>query len=65
MFRLTLHGMTIPTCVGITEAKTPAKLANAVVKKQPSFGGVVDLCGKSHLERDDVMLNRRGFSGRR
>lgn len=34
---------TIPTCVGIAETKTLAKLANAVAKKQPAFGGVVDL----------------------
>lgn len=47
MFRLTLHGMTIFTCVGIAETQLPAKLANAVIKKQPAFGGVVDLRGSA------------------
>ncbi len=31
----------IPTCVGIGPTKTLAKLANAVAKKNPVFGGVV------------------------
>jgi DNA polymerase V len=34
---------TIPTCVGIGSTKTLAKLANAVVKKNPLFEGVADL----------------------
>lgn len=34
---------TIPSCVGIAPTKTLAKLANAVAKKNPLFGGVVDL----------------------
>ncbi len=33
----------IPTCVGIGPTKTLAKLANAVAKKNPAFGGVCDL----------------------
>lgn len=33
----------IPTCVGIGPTKTLAKLANAVAKKNPVFGGVCDL----------------------
>src|SRR4051794_22144217 len=33
----------IPTCVGIAPTKTLAKLANAVAKKNPIFGGVCDL----------------------
>lgn len=33
----------IPTCVGIGPTKTLAKLANAVAKKNPTFGGVYDL----------------------
>jgi len=33
----------IPTCVGIGPSKTLAKLANAVAKKNPTFGGVCDL----------------------
>ncbi len=33
----------IPTCVGIAPTKTLAKLANAVAKKNPTFGGVCDL----------------------
>lgn len=33
----------IPTCVGIGPTKTLAKLANAVAKKNPTFGGVCDL----------------------
>ncbi len=39
---------TIPTCVGIGNTKTLAKLANAAAKKNPLFDGVADL-------RDDVM----------
>ncbi|MGI4731237.1 MAG: Y-family DNA polymerase [Janthinobacterium lividum] len=34
---------TIPTCVGIAETKTLAKLANAAAKKDAGFGGVADL----------------------
>lgn len=34
---------TIPTCVGIGDTKTLAKLANAVAKKNAAFGGVADL----------------------
>jgi DNA polymerase V len=37
----------IPTCVGIGPTKTLAKLANAVAKKNPVFGGVCDLCEAS------------------
>lgn len=33
----------IPTCVGIGPTKTLAKLANAVAKKNPTFGGVCDV----------------------
>ena len=33
----------IPTCVGIGPTKTLAKLANAIAKKNPTFGGVCDL----------------------
>jgi DNA polymerase V len=33
----------IPTCVGIAPTKTLAKLANAVAKKNPVFGGVCNL----------------------
>ena len=33
----------IPTCIGIGETKTKAKLANHVAKKRPAFGGVCDL----------------------
>lgn len=33
----------IPTCVGIGPTKTLAKLANAVAKKNPTFGSVCDL----------------------
>jgi nucleotidyltransferase/DNA polymerase involved in DNA repair len=42
---------TIPTCVGIAETKTLAKLANAAAKKDPRFGGVADL-------RDDAARER-------
>jgi nucleotidyltransferase/DNA polymerase involved in DNA repair len=38
---------TIPTCLGIADTKTLAKLANAAAKKNPQFGGVADF-------RDDV-----------
>ncbi|UZK68795.1 Y-family DNA polymerase [Sphingomonas sp. S1-29] len=34
---------TIPTCVGIADTKTLAKLANAVAKKNVAFDGVADL----------------------
>lgn len=33
----------IPTCVGIADTKTKAKLANVLAKKRPEFGGVCDL----------------------
>jgi hypothetical protein len=33
----------IPTCVGLGPTKTLAKLANAVAKRNPTFGGVCDL----------------------
>jgi len=39
---------TIPTCVGIAETKTLAKLANAAAKKDARFEGVADL-------RDDAV----------
>ena len=44
---------TIPTCVGIAETKTLAKLANAAAKKQERFGGVADL--RDEEVRRDVM----------
>jgi DNA polymerase V len=44
---------TIPTCVGIAETKTLAKLANAAAKKQDRFGGVADL--RDEAVRHDVM----------
>ncbi|MEN2786273.1 Y-family DNA polymerase [Sphingomonas qilianensis] len=44
---------TIPTCVGIAETKTLAKLANAAAKKDPSFEGVADL--RDHAARQKVM----------
>lgn len=34
---------TIPTCVGIAETKTLAKLANRAAKTDPALGGVADL----------------------
>jgi len=39
---------TIPTCVGIGDTKTLAKLGNAAAKKNPMFDGVADL-------RDDAV----------
>jgi DNA polymerase V len=42
---------TIPTCVGIAETKTLAKLANAAAKKQARFDGVADLRDE-HVRRD-------------
>jgi DNA polymerase V len=33
----------IPTCIGIGETKTKAKLANFIAKKRPAFEGVCDL----------------------
>lgn len=45
--------MTIPTCVGIAETKTLAKLANAAAKKQERFDGVADL--RDEDVRRDVM----------
>ncbi|WP_203310311.1 Y-family DNA polymerase [Sphingomonas beigongshangi] len=44
---------TIPTCVGIAETKTLAKLANAAAKKNPSFDGVADL--RDERLRHEVM----------
>ncbi|RZM05088.1 MAG: Y-family DNA polymerase, partial [Sphingomonas sp.] len=44
---------TIPTCVGIAETKTLAKLANAAAKKQERFDGVADL--RDEDVRRDVM----------
>ncbi len=44
---------TIPTCVGIAETKTLAKLANAAAKKNPGFNGVADL--RDDDVRHDVM----------
>jgi nucleotidyltransferase/DNA polymerase involved in DNA repair len=44
---------TIPTCVGIAETKTLAKLANAAAKKDPEFNGVADL--RNDGIRHDVM----------
>lgn len=44
---------TIPTCVGIADTKTPAKLANAAAKKDMRFGGVADL--RDEDVRRDVM----------
>ncbi|SFP99860.1 Y-family DNA polymerase [Sphingomonas rubra] len=44
---------TIPTCVGIAETKTLAKLANAAAKKQSCFDGVADL--RDEDVRRDVM----------
>ncbi len=44
---------TIPTCVGIAETKTLAKLANAVAKKDRRFDGVADL--RDDDARHDVM----------
>jgi nucleotidyltransferase/DNA polymerase involved in DNA repair len=38
---------TIPTCVGIAETKTLAKLANAAAKKEARFEGVADLRDKA------------------
>ncbi len=48
-----LRWTTIPTCVGIADTKTLAKLANAAAKKQPRFGGVADL--RDERLRQDVM----------
>ncbi len=44
---------TIPTCVGIAETKTLAKLANATAKKDARFAGVADL--RDEGVRRDVM----------
>jgi nucleotidyltransferase/DNA polymerase involved in DNA repair len=44
---------TIPTCVGIAETKTLAKLANRAAKKDPRFDGVADL--RDEAVRREVM----------
>ena len=44
---------TIPTCVGIGDTKTLAKLGNAAAKKNPLFDGVADL--REQPVRDWVM----------
>lgn len=41
-----LQNIGIPTCVGIAQTKTLAKLANHGAKKYPATGGVVDLSAK-------------------
>lgn len=41
----------IPTCVGIGDTKTKAKLANFLAKKRPEFGGVCDLRGPDACQR--------------
>ncbi len=41
--RAVLQETGIPTCVGIGPTKTLAKLANAIAKKRPEFGGVCSL----------------------
>lgn len=38
-----LRDVGIPTCTGIGPTKTLAKLCNAVAKKQPEYGGVLDI----------------------
>ncbi len=48
-----LQWTTIPTCVGIADTKTLAKLANAAAKKDPRFDGVADL--RDDETRRDVM----------
>ncbi len=41
----------IPTCVGIGETKTKAKLANFLAKKRPEFAGVCDLRDPAACQR--------------
>ena len=41
----------IPTCVGIGDTKTKAKLANFLAKKRPEFGGVCDLRDPNACQR--------------
>lgn len=41
----------IPVSVGIAPTKTLAKVANRIAKKDPSSGGVWDLCEPAHQER--------------
>ena len=38
----------VPTCVGIAQTKTLAKLANFVAKKRPAYGGICDLRALEH-----------------
>ena len=44
----------IPTCVGIAETRTLAKLANHCAKKRPEFSGVCDLTALSADARDTL-----------
>ena len=44
---------TIPTCVGVAETKTLAKLANRAAKDDPALGGVADL--REERTRREVM----------
>ncbi|MFO7705112.1 MAG: translesion error-prone DNA polymerase V subunit UmuC [Halopseudomonas sp.] len=47
-----LHLTGIPTCVGIAQTKTLAKLANAAAKRwQKHNGGVLDVCDPSRRDR--------------
>lgn len=48
----------IPTCVGIGESKTLAKLANAIAKKTPSMEGVCDLTALSATARQALLEGR-------
>jgi len=49
----------IPTCVGIGQTKTIAKLANAIAKDQPTWHGVCDM---SDLEVRDSLYTSTGLS---
>jgi DNA polymerase V len=54
MRRMVKRWTGIPTCVGIGPTKTLAKLANAVAKKNPIFGGV---CNVMHPAMRDQVLH--------
>ena len=60
---LVLQETKIPTCVGIAETKTKAKLANFLAKKRPEFGGVCDLRDPSACQRLYPTIPRDEFWG--
>jgi DNA polymerase V len=45
----------IPVSIGLARTKTLAKAANELAKKNPEFGGVLDLSGRQEAEVDSLL----------